>query len=117
MYGAAEEFPWAEYPEYSIFRHSGNRKWFALFMQVPRVKLGLQGDGLLEILNVKCSPALTSTLLDTFQPGTGLYPAYHMNKKHWLTIALDGSVSETKIKEFIEESYRLTAPKVRAARH
>lgn len=55
-YGADPEYPWIKYPEYMVFRHGNNQKWFALIMNVPKDKLGLSEDGSLDILNVKCDP-------------------------------------------------------------
>ena len=44
-YAVEADRPWAKYPEHLVFRHTGNRKWFALLMTVPRRALGLPGDG------------------------------------------------------------------------
>ncbi len=115
-YGAQEEFLWESYPDCSVFRHASNKKWFAVLMEVPKSKLGLTAEGTLEIVNVKCDPRLTEALLDTFKPGTGLYPAYHMNKKHWLSVALDGSVSDARIRSLLDASHALTAPKLKPLR-
>ena len=43
-YGAAAEYPWAKFPDFAVFRHTGNRKWFCLYMPVPSEKLG-RGEG------------------------------------------------------------------------
>lgn len=104
-YGVEAEFPWANYPDYRVFRHSRNHKWFALMMTVPNEKINLSGFGKVEILNVKCDPLMIVSLLG--EPG--FYPAYHMNKANWISIALDGSVSDEIIKVQIEISFDLTA--------
>ncbi len=57
-YNAEVDHPWVKYPDYEVFRHSGNRKWFALVMAVPKAKLGLPEEGVLEVVNVKCDPAI-----------------------------------------------------------
>ena len=75
-YAVEADRPWAKYPEHLVFRHTGNRKWFALLMTVPRRALGLPGDGGLDIVNVKCDPLLAGSLREA----PGIYPAYHMNK-------------------------------------
>ncbi len=106
-YSADAEFPWARHPKDIVFRHGGSRKWFALLLEVPKGKLGLPGDGPLAILNVKCDPVLAGSFLT--EPG--LYPAYHMNKTNWLSIALDGSVSDDKVKLLLDMSFELTASK------
>ena len=70
-------------PRAAVFRHAGNRKWFALVMEVPRDKLGLAGTEKLDIVNFKCDPILIASL----RGETGIFPAYHMNKASWITAA------------------------------
>lgn len=103
-YGITPDFPWLKYPEYAVFRHEGTRKWFCLAMTVPRSKIGLDGDGQVEIINIKCPPEIIGNL----RASIGFLPAYHMNKEHWVTILLDGSVSKEDILYFINQSYSLT---------
>jgi len=106
-YGADAEHPWAEYPNYTVFRHGNNRKWFALIMDIPREKLGLHGKEIIYVLNVKCEPLMIGSL----RSEPGIYPAYHMSKTSWITAALDGSVSGEKLKWLLDMSYELTAKK------
>lgn len=106
-YGVSAEFPWIKYPEYMVFRHIGNRKWFALVMEVPKEKLGLKNSGMLDIVNVKCD----SVLIGSLRSENGFFPAYHMNKENWITIALDNSVSDGKIMLLLDMSYELTDSK------
>lgn len=108
-YNSDAEYPWAEYPNFAVFRHAGNKKWFVLVMNVPKAKLGLAGEGSMDIINVKCD--LLS--VGSFRSEPGVYPAYHMNKAHWLTIALDGSADDKLIKLLLSISFELTAPKAR----
>ena len=108
-YNADADYPWLKYPNYEVFRHSNNQKWFALIMDVPKDKLGLQGTELLDVVNFKCDPILIGSL--SGEPG--IFPAYHMNKEQWITVALDGSVSDGKIKMLLDMSYQATAPKAR----
>ena len=70
-----------------VFR--GTQKWFGLLMSVSPQSLRISGDARIDILNVKCDPLLIGSL--RLKPG--FFPAYHMNKRHWITIRLDGSVS------------------------
>ena len=72
-------------------------------MEIPKEKLGLSG-GNIPIVNVKCDPRL----IGSFRQEKGIYPAYHMSKAHWLTVALDGTVEEEKIQFLLEMSYDLT---------
>lgn len=109
IYHADGDFPWANLPGYAVFRHLDNQKWFALIADVPKKKLGLQEDGMLDILNVKCD----SIMIGSFRAEPGIYPAYHMNKASWLSVALDGSADDEKIKLLLDISYQLTAKKVK----
>ena len=104
-YGTEPDYSWSD--TNAVLRHRDNRKWYGLVMEVGREKLGLPGDGLVDVLNVKCDPVLGSFL----RTQEGFYPAYHMNKEQWLTIRLDGSVSEKEIKHLLDLSYDLTAAK------
>jgi len=108
-YGADAEHPWEKYPDYTVFRHGNNQKWFALFMDIPKEKLGLPGKELISVLNVKCEPLMIGSLRSEH----GIYPAYHMNKSSWITIALDGSVSEEKTKWLLDMSYDLTSKRTK----
>lgn len=107
-YSAEADCPWLNYPNYEVFRHSSNQKWFALIMDVPKDKLGLQGTELLDVVNFKCDPILTGSL----RGEAGIFTAYHMNKEQWITVALDGSVSDEQIKMLLDMSYEATVPKV-----
>lgn len=104
-YGTEPDYSWSD--TNAVLRHRDNRKWYGLVMEVGREKLGLPGDGLVDVLNVKCDPVLGSFL----RTQEGFHPAYHMNKEQWLTIRLDGSVSEKEIKHLLDLSYDLTAAK------
>lgn len=106
-YPAEEDRPWLEYPQHQVFRHTGNKKWFALAMTLTRDKLGLEGGGFIDAVNLKCDPRLVPSLLG--EPG--FFPAYHMNKTHWLTAALDGTAEDEKLLFVLEMSYDLTKPK------
>lgn len=111
-YGAKPDHPWMKYPTYTVFRHEGNQKWFALLMDVPKEKLGLEGTALLDIASFKCDTALIGTL----RQKKGFFPAYHMNKDNWITVALDGSVPNDEIEMLVDMSYALTAPMRRKKR-
>lgn len=108
-YPAEDDRPWLEYPQHQVFRHTANKKWFALAMTITRDKLGLPGDGFIDAVNLKCDPLLLGSILQ--EPG--FFPAYHMNKTHWLTAALDGSAEDEKLLFLLDMSYALTRPKGR----
>ena len=105
-YGAEPEFLWPErYPTYCIFRHGGNKKWFALIGRIEWKSLGRDGKELVDIINLKFD---NGQALDFAENTPGVYPAYHMNKKHWITIALDGTLSNEMVMELVKKSYLLT---------
>ena len=106
-YNAESNYPWLKYPNYEVFRHSNNRKWFALIMDIPKNKLGLPGTDIIDVVNFKCDPLLIGSLLKE----AGFFPAYHMNKESWITVALDKSVNDDTIKMLLDMSYDATALK------
>ena len=92
-----------------MFRHGGNRKWFALVLDVPRNKLGLTGTQMIDVVNLNCDPILIGSL----RGEPGIFPAYHMNKDRWLSVALDGSAADDQIRLLLEQSYAATLPRPR----
>lgn len=109
QYGTEPEFLWKSYPNYAVLRHSDNRKWYAVVMNIPRQTLGLSGEGSVDVLNVKCSP----DMLNLFLPQAGFLPAYHMNKAHWLSVLLDGIVDQETVIFLLNTSFDLTATRAR----
>lgn len=109
-YGTDPDYPWKD--SNAVLRHRETKKWFALIMEVGRDKLGLPGEGTVDVMNVKCDPMLIGSLRT--QPG--FLPAYHMNKDQWISILLDGTAPEEEIKSLIAMSYELTNPKKKAAK-
>ena len=105
QYGTKPEYLWKTHPDYAVLRHADNRKWYAIVMNVEKSSLGLKGTGKLPVMNVKCSPEM----LSLFLPQAGFLPAYHMNKNHWLTVLLDGSVDKDTILFLLNASFDLTA--------
>jgi len=107
-YKAEPEHLWRSYPDYIVFRHSDNNKWFGIIMDVSRDKLGLDGDDRVDIIDVKVGdPFLRDMLIQ--QPG--YLPAYHMNKGNWITVLLDGTVSFEDVCGMVDEGFMATASK------
>lgn len=102
------EFPWFQYPSYAVARHEDNRKWYILIMEIPRSKLGLEGEERVKILNVKLLNPLER---DSLIENNGFFPGYHISSRNWMTILLDGTVPFSDICTFIDESYIATASK------
>lgn len=111
-YGTEAEYLWADSPGNAIFRHPASKKWFAAMMRVLPEKLGLTGAEALDVMDIKCSTIMIGSLLFT----KGFLPAYHMNKNHWISIILDGSVPDKEITPLLELSYDSAAPKRRKKR-
>ena len=107
-YKSKIEYPWQRYPNFAIFRHNDNKKWFGLIGDVAGTKLGLSEDEKIDILNVKINDHI---LLDMLVQQNGILPAYHMNKENWISILLDGSVSLEQIFELVDLSFVATASK------
>ena len=103
-YGVMGEQLFAKYPGFLVFRHHGNRKWFAVIMDIPRKNLALAGEGETQVVNLKCD----TRLIGSFRAEAGIFPGWHMNKAHWLTVVLDDTVEDEKIKFLVDMSYELT---------
>lgn len=108
-FGTGPEYLWADSPDTAVFRHPASRKWFAILMDVAPSRLGLSGEGVVWVMNVKSSPLMIGSLLSE----KGFLPAYHMNKDHWVSILLDDTVSDKQILPLLELSYDSVAPKRR----
>lgn len=103
VYGGELEFLWPRTPTGAIYRRKDTDKWYALMMIVPKSKLGLESNELVEVLNLKMKPENVNALID----GHKYHQAYHMNKKHWLSICLDGSAPIDEVLQKIATSYHL----------
>lgn len=108
-YGTEPEHLWKKYPDYAVFRQPTSRKWFALVAGLPRKRLELEGDGLVDVMDVKCGPILVGSLLAQ----EGYCPAYHMNKGTWIAVILDGTVPDEDIYPLLELSYNSVVPKAK----
>jgi predicted DNA-binding protein (MmcQ/YjbR family) len=88
--GAEETFPFG--PEYMVFKVGG--KMFALlsYEEIP------------PRINLKCEPALALELRERY---AAVQPGYHMSKKHWNTVTLDGSLLWKQVRELVDDSYGL----------
>ena len=105
-YRASPEYLWARYPNYAVLRHRDNRKWFALFMDVPGTRLGLESGDAVDILNVKLEDALLADLLTQQE---GFFRGYHFGRGNWISILLDGTVALEEICRWLDESFLATA--------
>ncbi len=106
-YKTDAEYPWAKFPSYAVLRHSDNKKWYAVIMNIPKEKLGIYGGGNVDVINLKNSPIALGGLIMS----GGIFPAYHMSKGSWISVLLDGSVEMDEIKTLLDISYQMTQKK------
>ena len=102
-YGDELEFLWEKSPKTAVIRRKSTKKWYAVILTISKRKLNLDSDEAVEIINLHNSPEEIEKLIDNKK----YFPAYHMNKKHWYTICLDGTVELEKIYKLIDISYEL----------
>ena len=105
-FGGTPDSPWENSPEDVVFRHKDNRKWYALVMNISSEKLGMPDNKPIDAVNFKCDPAVLGSYLAL----PGFFPAYHMNKNHWITAVL-GMASDEDIISAAELSFGLTMKK------
>lgn len=102
-YSADPEYLWKSSPDFAVFRHQNNRKWFAILMPIEAAKIGLESHEKIPVLNVKAKPEEIGSL----RMIKGIYPAYHMNKEHWVSLNL-AEIDEALLFELIDGSFDLT---------
>jgi len=107
-YKAEPEYLWRSYPDYAVFRHAENRKWFGIVMNVAESVLNINGGGRVDILNVKVDDPI---LLDLLLRQPGYFPGWHMNRRNWISILLDGTVTFEEICGMIDAGFLATAPR------
>ena len=112
FYGIKYDCPFEDELDAWVFRHPDNKKWFALVMTIKKRKLGIDSDDYIDVVNLKCAPEI----MDDLWQENGIFPAYHMSKKHWLTLALDGSCDDETVKWVVGISHSLTKKKIRKQR-
>ncbi len=108
-YSIEPDYPFPRDDVSCVFRHIDNRKWFGIAMVIPCRTIGIDRDGQVDILNVKCDPIMMGSLRDR----PGFRPAYHMNKDKWITVLLDGSAEQEDITALLAMSYTMTAGRIR----
>ena len=109
-YKVLPEYPWRRYNGSAVFRHEDNKKWFALVMDVPGDKVGVPNAGFVDVINLKVDDLF---FRDMIIHENGIMPAYHMNKLHWISVLLDGTVPDETVFNLIDMSWFATASKVK----
>ena len=97
-------FEWPKFPGYATFKNANSQKWYGILMNIDKSKIEKHSSKEVEIINIKLDPEEIEQLLEK----PGFYPAYHMNKKNWISILLDDTISDIEIMYFIAKSYAYT---------
>ena len=104
-YGNQLEYLWEKSPDTAVLRHEDNQKWYAILMRIPWNRLDKGREGLVEAVNLKHDQV--ADLLSLM----GIYPAFHMNKRYWISLPLDDTLTDEKVLELFERSWFLTSKK------
>jgi len=105
-YGTSSDYPFEEDFVTAVLRHANNRKWYAIVMRVSRRKFGFDSDEIIDVVNLK----LPTEMFGSFGAADGVYPAYHMNKLHWISVLLPDAPDD--IMQFlVNVSYEATKDK------
>ena len=105
-YGTSPDYPFDEDLETAVLRHADNRKWYALVMRVSRRKFGFDSDEVVDVVNLK----LPVEMFGSFGTSDGVYPAYHMNKLHWISVLLPDA-PEDVVQFLVNVSFEATKGK------
>lgn len=100
-YSISPEFLWESSPDSGVFRNTFNNKWFGIIMNIDKSKLDKNKTGKVEVINLKLDDDVFKYL-----KVLGIYRAYHMNKKNWVSVTLDGTLKINEIMNLVEISYQ-----------
>lgn len=103
-YSTNAEYLWNKFPDNAVLRRADNKKWYAVLLTVEKKKLGLDGEGTVEVIDLRGEISEIDSLVD----GKIYFRGYHMNKEHWYTICLNNSVSDEELMLRMDKSYYLT---------
>ena len=105
-FNTSPDYPFDEDFETAVLRHKKSKKWYALVMKISKRKLGVASDEITDVLNLK----LPIEMQGSFSASDGVYPAYHMNKLHWISVVLSDADSDL-IEFLLNVSYEATSKK------
>jgi len=97
------DYPWEKYPDYVVIRYRDNQKWFAGIFTITGHQVGLGTNEPMDVVNLKCDPDLIPILIRE----SGVYPAYHMNKQHWISVDIERYEDIEKLKILVDMSCQL----------
>ncbi len=101
VYGDKAEFPFDSTPHTCIIRRKESQKWYIVILKIPKTKLGLDSEQIIEVVNLHSSAERVKQLLNM----PHFFPGWHMNKKRWYTVILDGSIPDEELFKLVDESY------------
>lgn len=110
-YGTLPDYPFDEDFETAVLRHGDNRKWYAIVMRVSRSKFGFNCDEIIDVVNLK----LPTEMFGSFGAADGVYPAYHMNKLHWISVLLPDAPDDV-VAFLVNASFEATKASKRKAK-
>ena len=102
-YGTVADYPFDDDFETAVLRHRDTRKWYAIAMRVSRRKFGFDSDEVIDVVNLK----LPTEMFGSFGAADGVYPAYHMNKLHWISVLLPDAPDDA-VQFLVDVSYEST---------
>ena len=105
-YGTSPDYPVDKDFETVVLRHEDNRKWYAIVMRVSRRKFGFGSDEVIDVVNLK----LPTEMFGSFGAADGVYPAYHMNKLHWISVLLPDAPDDV-VQFLVNVSFEATKDK------
>ena len=105
-FGTSPDYPFDDWMESAVLRHKESRKWYAIAMRVSRRKFGMDSDETVDVVNLK----LPTEMFGSFGADVGVYPAYHMNKLHWISVLLPDA-PEDVVEFLINVSFDATKDK------
>ena len=107
-YGTLPDYPFEDKLETVVFRHADNRKWYAIVMRVSGRKFGFDSDEVIDVVNLK----LPTEMFGSFGVADGVYPAYHMNKLHWISVLLPNAPDDM-VQFLLNASFEATKPNIK----
>ena len=102
-YGIEGEMPFSDDNTSIVFRSLKNKKWIGIMMDIPSSKLNIPGEENVDVINLKHSQSMIPSLIDN----RVIFPAWHMNKKTWITVLLSPDLDWDFFSSLLEESRRL----------
>ncbi len=102
-YGSEPEYLWEKFPDNAVLRRKDTGKWYAAVLTAKKSSLGFAGEETMEVADLRADPEEISKIVD----GVRILPGWHMNKKHWISVLLDGSVSFEEVTSLLANSFAL----------